>query len=74
MKYLLVKGDIIQTKNKGLFYVMDTNPTRVQSMTGGPIHELKDEYLKIGHTVIEGQPEYTVQTKISNFIKECLSL
>jgi hypothetical protein len=69
---MLAKGDIIQIKDKGLFYVMDTNPTRVRSFTGASIHQLQDDFIKLA--VPGTQSELRVKTKISNFIKECLSL
>jgi len=73
MEPYLVKGDLIQT-SKGLFYVMALNPTMIQSMTGGPIHQLKDNCMKLCSTLLEEEPKYSMPTKISNFIKECLSL
>ena len=66
------KGDIIQITSKGLFYVVELNPTMMVSLSGGPlIHLSNQEYIKIGSAIIEPKLE---PPSIRKFIKECLSL
>ena len=70
----LYKGDLIQLKDKGLFYVMSVNPIMIQSISGGnkiPLH-IDDKYMRFSNAILED--ELTIPAKIRNFIKECLSL
>lgn len=70
----LYKGDLIQLKSKGLFYVMSINPIMIQSMSGGniiPLH-IDDKFTLLSSGIYKDKLKMTV--KIRNFIKVCLSL
>ncbi len=73
LESLLTEGDIIQTKH-GVFYVRGIHPTMIQEMQGGPIQRLQDRFMTLSKCLFEEEEKLTIPTKISNFIKECLSL
>jgi hypothetical protein len=46
----------------------------IQEMQGGPIQRLQDRFMTLSKCLFEEEEKLTIPTKISNFIKECLSL